>query len=41
MTISIGVAEYNGDRQTVAELLDNADQQLYAAKRGGRNRVAG
>ena len=41
VSISLGVAQFAGNSQTVAELLDRADQQLYAAKRGGRNRVAG
>lgn len=41
VTISVGVAQFSGDSQSVAALLDQADQQLYAAKRGGRNRVAG
>jgi diguanylate cyclase len=38
VTISIGVASYRpGD--TYASLIDRADTCLYAAKRGGRNKV--
>ena len=38
VTISIGVADLNTD-SSVAELLGRADQALYQAKQGGRNRV--
>jgi diguanylate cyclase (GGDEF)-like protein len=38
ITISIGVAIY-AHNDTPAELVDRADQALYVAKRGGRNRV--
>lgn len=38
-TISIGVAGYPEDAQTLDELIDCADQALYAAKRAGRNQV--
>lgn len=39
VTISIGVAE-SGDRSTPAEVLREADQALYRAKRKGRNMLS-
>jgi diguanylate cyclase (GGDEF)-like protein len=39
VTVSIGVAEPQGEDMKVQEVLKLADQALYAAKRGGRNRV--
>lgn len=39
VTVSIGVAALAGPRDTFEEFLKRADQALYAAKRGGRNRV--
>ncbi|MCK6547393.1 GGDEF domain-containing protein [Myxococcota bacterium] len=38
-TASGGVANYPGDGATPTELLKAADRALYAAKRGGRNRI--
>ena len=38
-TISIGVAEFPSQAQTLEALIERADQALYAAKRAGRNRV--
>lgn len=38
-TISVGVASYPAHTESPAALLERADQQLYRAKRGGRNRV--
>jgi diguanylate cyclase (GGDEF)-like protein len=38
-TISIGVASFPEDASTKAELIEKADQALYLAKTGGRNRV--
>lgn len=38
-TFSAGVAEWNGS-ETVAELVARADRALYAAKSGGRDRLA-
>jgi diguanylate cyclase (GGDEF)-like protein len=38
-TISIGVALFPGHGQTLDELLSRADQALYLAKEGGRNRT--
>jgi diguanylate cyclase (GGDEF)-like protein len=37
--VSIGVAEPQSEDMKVEEVLKLADQALYAAKRGGRNRV--
>ncbi|MBL8518981.1 MAG: GGDEF domain-containing protein [Betaproteobacteria bacterium] len=40
VTVSIGVASLRGEEdETLAELLQRADEALYAAKNGGRNRV--
>lgn len=45
LTVSIGVGVINKDNQdridTPTVLLDEADKNLYQAKRGGRNRVVG
>lgn len=38
-TVSIGVAGFPEDAQTLEALIEQADQALYAAKRAGRNRV--
>ena len=39
ITLSIGIAEFPENGQTADEVISNADEALYAAKRGGRNRV--
>ena len=39
VTLSLGVAQFDGEGQSLVELVDTADQALYAAKRGGRDRV--
>lgn len=39
ITVSIGMAALRGDRITIHELLQQADQALYAAKDAGRNRI--
>lgn len=40
VTISLGVAERTPDMEKPDDLLKRADEALYEAKRGGRNRVA-
>lgn len=39
LTISVGVASYPEDAQTMEDLVDDADMALYEAKRQGRDRV--
>ncbi len=39
VTISIGIASSEGEKDTAEALLHRADQALYRAKRDGRNRV--
>jgi two-component system cell cycle response regulator len=39
ITISIGIAAWEGESDTAEALLHRADQALYRAKRSGRNRV--
>lgn len=41
ITVSIGVADMAGSGPDARSLLNVADQRLYEAKRGGRNRVEG
>ncbi|MBF5043831.1 GGDEF domain-containing protein [Aggregicoccus sp. 17bor-14] len=41
VTVSIGVADLTAQMTEPQQLLQAADAQLYEAKRGGRNRVAG
>jgi diguanylate cyclase (GGDEF)-like protein len=41
LTVSIGVATAVGGRTTPSAMLSDADRNLYAAKRSGRNRVMG
>jgi diguanylate cyclase (GGDEF)-like protein len=39
ITISVGVAQSNGDSHDLSALLNKADKAMYAAKHLGRNRV--
>jgi diguanylate cyclase (GGDEF)-like protein len=39
ITISIGIAEFPNDGYTTDAVISSADEALYEAKRGGRNRV--
>ena len=39
VTISMGVAQFPEDADNAEELINQADQALYRAKRGGRNNV--
>jgi two-component system, cell cycle response regulator len=41
VTVSIGVADLTPEMREPQQLLQAADARLYAAKRGGRNQVAG
>jgi diguanylate cyclase (GGDEF)-like protein len=38
-TVSIGIASLNPEDTDTVSLFDAADKALYAAKRGGKNRV--
>ena len=39
ITLSIGIAEFPANGQTADEVISNADEALYEAKRKGRNKV--
>ena len=39
VTVSIGAAVLSPDDKTATDLVQRADEKLYEAKRGGRNRV--
>jgi diguanylate cyclase (GGDEF)-like protein len=41
LTVSAGIAVFPEDGVTADELLDCADERLFQAKQGGRNRVVG
>lgn len=39
ITVSLGVATYPGDAQSIAEMIEQADNAMYRAKKSGRNRL--
>jgi diguanylate cyclase (GGDEF)-like protein/PAS domain S-box-containing protein len=39
LTVSVGVTEWRGQSDTLSTLMVRADQALYQAKNGGRNRI--
>ncbi len=39
ITLSGGVAQYNGGSETIEQLIERADQALYKAKNNGRNQI--
>ena len=41
VTISLGVANTQGENLSPTAFIKEADENLYKAKRGGRNRVVG
>ncbi len=41
VSISIGIAEFPADADSMEDLIDKADQAMYLAKAGGKNRVVG
>ena len=40
VTVSVGVAALTEDVSSLEQLVEKADDELYRAKRGGKNRVA-
>ena len=40
VTLSVGVASFQGEQDCVDRMMERADQALYAAKASGRNRVS-
>ena len=40
VSVSIGVAEYGTGTEGLTQLISRADEQLYKAKEGGRNRIS-
>ena len=41
VSISIGIAEFPADADSMEDIIDKADQAMYLAKAGGKNRVVG
>jgi diguanylate cyclase (GGDEF)-like protein len=40
LTVSLGLASLSEDTQTLVQLIEAADKEMYSAKRGGKNRVS-
>ena len=40
VTLSVGVATFQGEGDTIDRMMERADHALYAAKASGRNRVS-
>lgn len=41
VSISVGIAEFPADADSMEDIIDKADQAMYLAKAGGKNRVVG
>lgn len=41
VTVSIGIGDWNGEKMSVSEVLERADEALYDSKVAGRNYVSG
>jgi len=41
LTVSVGVATFSSPISTLTDLIREADNALYRAKKGGRNRIEG
>ena len=39
VTLSIGISMLTGENETFEQLINKADQAMYAAKDNGRNRI--
>lgn len=41
VSVSVGIAEFPADADNMEDIIDKADQAMYLAKAGGKNRVVG
>ena len=41
LRVSVGVAQYQTDKESLSELMNRTDKALYRAKNEGRNKVVG